>query len=310
MAGIIGRSMSLVARVKKLKEKRNAVILAHNYQVPEVQDVADFVGDSLGLSMQATRTEADVIVFCGVDFMAESAKVLNPSKKVLLPELDAQCPMAAMLDVEGLLDLKAKHPKAEVVGYVNSSAATKAEMDVCCTSSNAVKVVSSMRSKKVIFVPDENLGKWVQRWVHDKEIILWPGFCPTHNSVTPAQVLKEKELHPKAKVIAHPECRPEVLDIADAVKSTEGMIKLVKESADKEFVIVTEQELLHRLRKEAPGKKFYPIPGMICPNMKRIDLRSVLRSLDGLEHEITLPEDVIRRARVPLQRMMDIGRGD
>jgi quinolinate synthase len=310
MASIMGRSMSLVAQVKKLKAQRNAVILAHNYQVPEVQDIADFVGDSLGLSMQATRTEADVIVFCGVDFMAESAKVLNPSKTVLLPKLDAQCPMAAMLDVEGLLELKQRHPGAEVVGYVNSSAATKAEMDVCCTSSNAVKVVSSLWADKVIFVPDENLGKWVQRSVMDKEMILWPGFCPTHNSVTPAQVLKEKELHPQAKVLAHPECRPEVLDIADAVKSTEGMIKFVKESPYKEFIIVTERELLHRLKKETQGKRFFSIPGMVCPNMKRIDLASVLSSLEGLKHEITLPEDVMRRARVPLERMMAIGRGD
>ncbi|HUL38823.1 MAG TPA: quinolinate synthase NadA [Methanomassiliicoccales archaeon] len=302
--------MSLVAQVKKLKEERNAVILAHNYQVPEVQDVADFVGDSLGLSMQATRTEADVIVFCGVDFMAESAKVLNPSKTVLLPRLDAQCPMAAMLDVEGLLGLKRQHSDAEVVGYVNTSAATKAEMDICCTSSNAVKVVSSLRSKKVIFVPDENLGKWVQRTVKDKEMILWPGFCPTHNSVTPDKVLREKEQHPEARVVAHPECRPEVLDIADAVKSTEGMIKYVKESPDREFIIVTEKELLHRLKKEAPGKKFHSIPGMVCPNMKRTDLAAVLSALQELKHEIVLPEDVMRRARIPLERMMAVGRGD
>jgi quinolinate synthase len=302
--------MSLVAQIKKLKAERNAVILAHNYQLPEVQDVADFVGDSLGLSMQATRTEADVIVFCGVDFMAESAKVLNPSKTVLLPKLDAQCPMAAMLDVDGLLGLKSQHPDAEVVGYVNTSAATKAEMDICCTSSNAVKVVSSLKSKKVIFVPDENLGKWVQRSVKDKEMILWPGFCPTHNSVTPAQVLKEKGAHPEAKVLAHPECRPEVLDTADAVKSTEGMIKFVKESTNKEFIIVTEKELLHRLKKEAPEKRFFSIPGMVCPNMKRIDLAAVLASLNDMKHEIILPEEVMRRARIPLERMMAVGRGD
>jgi quinolinate synthase len=302
--------MSLVAQVKKLKTDRNAIILAHNYQLPEVQDVADFVGDSLGLSMQATLTEADVIVFCGVDFMAESAKVLNPSKTVLLPKLDAQCPMAAMLDVDGLLGLKRQHPDAEVVGYVNTSAATKAEMDICCTSSNAVKVVSSLKSKKVIFVPDENLGKWVQRSVKDKEMILWPGYCPTHNSVTPAQVLREKGAHPEAKVLAHPECRPEVLDTADAVKSTEGMIKFVKESTNKEFIIVTEKELLHRLKKEAPGKRFFSIPGMVCPNMKRTDLAAVLASLKDMKHEIILPEEVMRRARMPLERMMAVGRGD
>lgn len=303
-------NMSLVARVKELKEDRNAVILAHNYQLPEVQDVADFVGDSLGLSIQATKAKADVIVFCGVDFMAESAKVLNPSKTVLLPELDAQCPMAGMLDVDGLLRLKARHPDAEVVGYVNTSAATKAEMDICCTSSNAVKVVSSLSSNKVIFVPDENLGKWVQRSVKDKEMILWPGFCPTHNAVTPDQVLRQKELHLKALVIAHPECRSEVLDIADAVRSTEGTIKFVKESPAKDFIIVTEKELLHRLKKEAPGKRFHAIPGMVCPSMKRINLNSVANALESLRNETTLPEDVMQRARLPLERMMAIGRGD
>jgi quinolinate synthase len=214
------------------------------------------------------------------------------------------------LDVDGLLGLKRQHPDAEVVGYVNTSAATKAEMDICCTSSNAVKVVSSLRSKKVIFVPDENLGKWVQRSVKDKEMILWPGFCPTHNSVTPVQVLREKEAHPEAKVLAHPECRPEVLDVADAVKSTEGMIKFVKESPNKEFIIVTEKELLHRLKKEAPGKRFFSIPGMICPNMKRTDLAAVLTSLKDMKYEITLPEEVMRRAREPLERMMAVGRGD
>lgn len=294
----------------ELKRERNAVILAHNYQMPEVQDVADFVGDSLGLSVQATKTRADVIVFCGVDFMAESAKVLNPAKTVLLPELEAQCPMAAMLDVEGLRKLKARHPDAEVVGYVNTSAATKAEMDVCCTSSNAVKVVSSLESRKVIFVPDENLGRWVQRSVPKKEMVLWPGYCPTHNSVTPAQVLKEKEHHPKARIVAHPECRPEVLDLADAVRSTEGMINYVRDSPDWEFIIVTERELLHRLKKEASGKRFYSIPGMICPNMKRIGLGSVVASLESMKEEVVLPDDILERARRPLERMMAIGRGD
>lgn len=302
--------MSLQDKVQRLRDERNAVILAHNYQLPEVQDVADFVGDSLGLSIQASKTKAELIIFCGVDFMAESAKVLNPSKTVLLPEWEAQCPMAAMLDVEGLMELKREHPDAAVVGYVNTSAATKAEMDVCCTSSNAVKVVNSLKEKKVIFVPDENLGKWVQRSIKDKEMILWPGFCPTHNAVTKGQVMEQKELHPRALVLAHPECRPEVLDLADAVRSTEGIIKFVKESQAGDFIIVTERELLHRLRKEAPGKHFHAIPGMICPNMKRIKLSSVAIALESMTNEISLPEDVMRRAWVPLERMMAIGRGD
>ena len=302
--------MSLQERVLRLKEERDAVILAHNYQLPEVQDIADFVGDSLGLSMQAAKTHAKVIVFCGVDFMAESAKVLNPARTVLLPELKAQCPMAAMLDVEGLMELKAKFPDAAVVGYVNTSAATKAEMDICCTSSNAVKVVQSLRESRVIFVPDENLGMWVQRSVRDKELILWPGFCPTHASITPEQILQQQRFHPKAAVVAHPECRPEVLDLADAVRSTEGMIRFVSESDKQEFIIATEKELVHRLKKEAPGKIFHTIPGAVCPNMKRTTLTSVLKALENLQHEIVLTEDIMKRAREPLERMMKVGRGD
>jgi quinolinate synthase len=302
--------MSLQEQILKVKEERDAVILAHNYQIPEVQDIADFVGDSLGLSMQAAKTHAKVIVFCGVDFMAESAKVLNPCKTVLLPELNAQCPMAAMLDVEGLLELKAKHTDAAVVGYVNTSAATKAEMDICCTSSNAVKVVLSLKERKAIFVPDENLGMWVQRSVRDKELILWPGFCPTHASITPEQIAQSKRLHPHAQVVAHPECRPEVLDLADAVRSTEGMIRFVSECEAKEFIIATEKELVHRLKKEAPGKAFHTIPGTVCPNMKRTNLNSILRALEEMRHEILLPEDIMRRAKVPLERMMKVGRGD
>ncbi len=300
--------MSVEQRIAELKTRRNAVILAHNYQRPEVQDIADFVGDSLGLSLQATETKAEVIVFCGVDFMAESAKVLNPEKKVLLPEFEAQCPMAEMLDVPGLLELKAKHPGASVVSYVNTSAAAKAESDICCTSSNAVKVVQSLDAKKIIFVPDENLGKWVKRSVPDKEYILWPGYCPTHNSITAPMVKVAMAAHPGAKVVAHPECRPEVLDLADAVCSTEGMIKFVKGSDSPEFIIVTEQELLHRLKKLAPTKVFHNIPGAVCPNMKRITLDSVLRALTNSTYEVTLPVEVMNRARVPLERMMRVGR--
>jgi quinolinate synthase len=297
-------------RIRELKRERNAVILAHNYQRPEVQDVADFVGDSLGLSVEAAQTDAKVIVFCGVDFMAESAKILSPDKMVLHPEKEAMCPMAAMLDAHALRELKGKHPGAVAVGYVNTSAEVKAELDVCCTSSNAVKVVASLKAKKVIFVPDENLGKWVMRFVKDKEFILWPGFCPTHDSIKPEQIVDMKKLHPEAVVVAHPECRPEVLDLADAVRSTEGMIKFVAVSDKAEFIIATEQELTHRLRKVAPGKTFYPIPGAVCPNMKRITLRSVAESLQHLQHEVTLRPDLIERARVPLERMMAIGRGD
>jgi quinolinate synthase len=302
--------MSLKDDVQKIKQERNAVILAHNYQVPEVQDIADFVGDSLGLSLQASKTDADIIVFCGVDFMAESAKVLSPKKTVLLPEIGAQCPMAAMLDVEGLLAMKRAHPGAAVVGYVNTSAATKAEMDICCTSSNAIKVVSSLPSKEIIFVPDENLGKWVQRSVPNKVFHLWPGFCPTHHSISAAVIEGMKSRFPRARVVAHPECRMEVLDLADAVRSTEGTIKYVRESEYQEFIIATEKELVYRLAKENPRKVFHAVPGAVCPNMKKISLPSILSALEEMKYEITLSSEVMERARIPLERMMAVGRGD
>lgn len=302
--------MSYPERVLELKKEKDAVILAHNYQRPEIQDVADFVGDSLGLSMQATKVDSKVIVFCGVDFMAESAKILNPDKTVVHPERRAKCPMAAMCDVEGLLKLRRKHPDAKVVGYVNTTAACKAEMDVCCTSSNAVKVVKSVESNKVIFVPDENLGKYVQRFVKDKEIVLWPGFCPTHDRISPEMILKLKREHPEAFVVVHPECRPEVIDIADAVKSTEGMVKLIKSSDRKEFIIGTERELIHRLKKESPEKIFYSVPGAVCPTMKMITMKSLIRALETLQPTIEIDPEIMDRARAPLERMMEIGRGD
>ncbi|MDD1773304.1 MAG: quinolinate synthase NadA [Methanomassiliicoccales archaeon] len=302
--------MSERDRILELKNEKNAVILAHNYQRPEIQDLADFVGDSLGLSMQAGKVDAKVIIFCGVDFMAESAKILNPEKRVVHPVPGAKCPMAAMCDAEGLVRLKGAHPDAKVVGYVNTTASCKAQMDICCTSSNAVKVVQSLDSKKVIFVPDENLGKYVQRYVKDKEIILWPGFCPTHDRITAEKILKAKKEHPGAVVIVHPECRPEVIDLADAVRSTEGIIKFVKSSDRREFIIGTERELIYRLKKENPGKLFHAIPGAVCPTMKMITIKSVLRALETLEPVVEIDPETMERARVPLQRMMDIGRGD
>ncbi len=302
--------MSLRDEVQRLKKKRNAIILAHNYQMPEVQDIADFVGDSLGLSQQAAKTDADVIVFCGVDFMAESAKILSPQKTVLLPELLATCPMSAMIDSAALVEMKRQHPKAESVAYVNTSAATKAEVDICCTSSNAIKVVASLTAKEVIFVPDANLGYWVQRTEKQKKLILWPGFCPTHDSITPEMIAAQKRLHPKAVVLAHPECRPPVLDMADAVRSTEGMINFAKDSEADEFIIATEGEMTYRLHKLLPTKRFYSLPGVTCPNMKRTDLRSVVNALEKMQHEIIIPEDILKRARLPLERMMAVGRGD
>jgi quinolinate synthase len=296
-------------RILELKKERNAVILAHNYQVPEIQEIADFVGDSLGLAMAATKTDAAVIVFCGVDFMAESAKILNPSKTVLHPEPKAKCPMAAMCDPHGVRMLKKDFPRADVVAYVNTSAECKAEADVCCTSSNAVKVVNSLNSELAIFIPDENLASFVQRST-EKDIIPWPGYCPTHESITVEKLKKLKEEHPHAAIVVHPECRPDVIDMADAVKSTEGMLTYVKQSSKSEFIIGTEQEMLYRLRKESPDKTFYSVPGAVCPTMKLITLENVLAALESMSPEVTLKPELIERARKPLQRMMDIGRGD
>lgn len=296
-------------RISELKKERNAVILAHNYQVPEIQDIADFVGDSLGLAMAASKTAADVIVFCGVDFMAESAKILNPSKIVLHPEPKAKCPMAAMCEPKGVRMLKKDFPRAEVVAYVNTSAECKVEADICCTSSNAVKVVNSLNSDLVIFIPDENLASFVQRST-EKDVIPWPGYCPTHESITVDKLKKLKEEHPKATILVHPECRPDVIDMADATRSTEGMIQFAKESPKTEFIIGTEQEMLYRLRKECPGKTFYSVPGAVCPTMKLITLDNILAALESMSPEVILDPVLMDKARKPLQRMMDVGRGD
>lgn len=296
-------------RIVELKKERNAVILAHNYQLPEVQDIADFLGDSLGLALAAANTTADVIVFCGVDFMAESAKILNPNKTVLHPETKAKCPMAAMCEPKGLRLLKKDFPRAEVVAYVNTSAECKAEADVCCTSSNAVKVVNSLDSDLVIFVPDENLASYAQRST-DKDIIPWPGYCPTHESITVEKLMKLKEEHPSAAIVVHPECRPDVIDIADAVHSTDGMLGYVQGSERTEFIIGTELDMTYRLSKENPEKRFYSVPGAICPTMKLITLENIITALESMSPEIALDPVLMERARKPLQRMMDIGRGE
>jgi quinolinate synthase len=297
-------------RIQELKREKNAVVLAHNYQPPEIQEIADFVGDSLGLSVQATRTTADVIIFCGVDFMAESAKVLNPSKTVILPEPQAKCPMAAMCDAESLHEVREKYPEAVVVSYVNTSAACKAETDVCCTSSNAVKVVSKIDARQILFVPDCNLGYYVQRFFPEKEIIVWPGFCPTHDLISPEAIALLKKSHPKALVLVHPECRPEVIDMADKVASTEGILNFARSSDAKEFIIATEGTMTYRLGKENPGKAFYALDSAVCPTMKMITRQMIIRSLETLRPAIELPEDVMDKARKPLERMMEIGRGE
>jgi quinolinate synthase len=296
----------LIERIKELKRKRNAVILAHYYSRPEVQDIADFVGDSLGLSQEAVRQTADVIVFCGVHFMGESAAILCPDKTVLLPEIDATCPMADMVDIEGLKSEKEKNPEALVVCYVNSSAAIKAESYICCTSANAVEVVNSLEADEVIFVPDKNLAAYVEART-DKRIIPWEGHCPTHHQILREDVLKMKEKHPEAKFIAHPECRPEVLELADHIASTRGMIMYAKNSPAKEFIIGTECGLLHGLHKAAPEKKYYCISEFACcPSMKMINLERVLISLEKIQHIVTIPSDIRIRAKKALDRMLAV----
>jgi quinolinate synthase len=247
-------------------------------------------------------------VFCGVDFMAESAKILNPEKTVLHPNLKAKCPMAAMVDPESLRALKAEHPGAPVVSYVNTSAEVKAETDICCTSANAVKIVQSLPDKKIIFVPDTNLGLYVQRFVKDKEIILWPGYCPTHVNITKKDLQELRKKHPDAEILVHPECSPDVIDFADHAFSTEGIIKHVIASPKNEFIIGTEENMLHRLRKEAPGKVFYSSPNAACPNMREITLEDVRDALLKMQFKIEIPADVIKRAKVPLERMLAAGR--
>ncbi|KUG23495.1 quinolinate synthetase [hydrocarbon metagenome] len=302
--------MNIIDKIKILKKEKNAVILAHNYQLPEVQDIADFIGDSLGLSIEAARTDAATIIFCGVHFMAETAKILSPQKIVLLPDKDAGCPMADMIDAESLKALQAKHPDAITVCYVNTTAEVKAFCDYCCTSANAVKIaqniLSNHKNKEIIFIPDKYLAQYVSAQVkHD--FIIWEGYCPTHAKILPDNILQAKKLHPKAKVIVHPECRPTVTSLADVVASTEGMSKYIKKSPEKEFIIGTEIGIIHRIKKENPDKYFYPVAETaICPNMKRITLEKVLWSLEDLSYEITVPPDIIEKARLSIERMLKI----
>ena len=298
--------MELVKKIKKLQKERHAVILAHNYQLPEVQDIADFVGDSLGLSVQASKTDADVIVFCGVHFMAETAKILSPEKRVLLPDKDSACPMADMINADQLRKLKAAHPGAKVLCYVNTSAEVKAECDMCCTSSNAVKIVREAFAKdeEIIFVPDKYLAHYVASQA-GRDFITWKGFCPTHARILPEAIVEQKRLHPQAKVIVHPENRPEVIALADAVLSTGGMSTFAHKDSAEEFIVGTEIGILHRLQKENPGKKFYRVSDVaVCPNMKRTTLEKVLWSLEEMTFEIEVPEETAARARDSIKKML------
>lgn len=299
----------LKQKIAELKKKRNAVIVVHNYQREEIQDIADYIGDSLELARSVINVDADVIVFCGVHFMAESAAILNPEKKVLLPVKEAGCSMADMVTAEKLKLLKQQHPDAAVVCYVNSSARVKAESDICCTSSNAIEVVRALPHKKIIFVPDKNLGAYIQNNVKEKEIISWHGFCPTHIRLTEEEVLEAKKNYPEAKFIAHPECCPSVLALADAVLSTAGMFKYVKKSSAKEFIIGTERGLVYRLKKENPDKNFYlPSEHLVCANMKLITLGWVAHSLEFMVHEIKVPEEIRIKAKISLEKMLEVSK--
>lgn len=297
----------LVDKIKELKAKRKAIILAHNYQPGEIQDIADFTGDSLGLSIEASKTDAEVIVFCGVLFMAETAAILSPNKTVLLPDKLAGCPMADMITAQQLEALKAKYPDALVVCYVNSTAEVKAASDYCCTSSNAVKLVNQLpKNKKIIFVPDQHLGKFVQEQT-DRNLILWPGFCPTHMRILAADIEAARKTHPQAWVLAHPECGPEVRAMADALLSTGQMLAFAGKSEKKEFIIATEEGILHSLKKRYPHKKFYPVSEKaVCPNMKKITLEKVLWSLQDMQYVIQVEPQIRDKARRALNRMLEV----
>ncbi|MCX8030103.1 MAG: quinolinate synthase [Thermodesulfovibrionales bacterium] len=321
---------SLKEEIFRLKEEKNAIILAHNYQREEVQDIADFIGDSLELSRTAATKPCDVIVFCGVHFMAESASILSPQKTVLLPEIDATCPMADMIEVRStrkvwktfpgydtqpsfvfpheytLMDMKNQYPEAPVVSYVNTTADVKAESYICCTSANVVQVIESLDVDTVICVPDRNLSMWAQKHTK-KKIITWDGFCHVHDRITIKDVIKARSLHPNALFMAHPECRIEVLEAADHVTSTSGMLRYAKASSAKEFIVGTETGLIHRLKKENPDKVFYPLrKDMICPNMKKTTLKSVLNALKKMEFVIKVPEQIRVPAKEALDRMLKI----
>jgi len=299
----------LQVEIRRLAQERKALILAHNYQPPEIQEIADLVADSLELSLRASRTEARVIVFCGVRFMAETAAIVSPEKIVLFPNPEAGCAMADMITPEDVRALREKHPGAPVVTYVNSYAEVKAESDICCTSANVVRVIASLPQKEIICLPDMNLARYAQRYFPDKKIIYHEGFCPFHDVLTPEEVKRAKEAHPGALFVAHPECRPEVIDLADHVASTSGMLRFCRESEHREFIIGTEVGLLYPLRKQNPDKKFYPASEkMLCEAMKITTLELVHRALETLEPRVEVPEEIRTRALRAVKRMLEIPR--
>ena len=305
--GFVKDLEELTAKILKLKKEMNAIILSHNYQRPEVQDIADFRGDSLELARKATQVDCEVIVFCGVHFMAESAAILNPARTVLLAEGTAGCPMADMIDADDLQEWKERYPNATVVAYINTSAVVKAGSDICCTSANAVRVVESVPNDEILFIPDQNLGHFVSTKTQ-KRMILYPGFCVTHHRLKPEQVQMAKRLYPEAKVVVHPECTPEVIALADAVCSTSQMLRYVKDSSAQTFLIGTEAGLVYRMRQENPDKTFYCISNaLLCPNMKKTTLDKVAKTMELRRNVIRVPEEIRVRAKRVLDRMLEIG---
>ena len=300
-------------RILELKNKHNALILAHYYQPGDVQDIADMVGDSYGLAKKSADTDADIIVFCGVRFMAESAKILNPSRTVILPAPDAGCPMADMATAKDVLELKKKYPSAAVVCYVNTSAEVKAECDVCCTSSNAVNVIKNLKQQQILFLPDQNLGGYVAAKCPEKDIILYDGYCIVHHQIERDEILKAKGDHPDAEVLVHPECRQAVVSLSDFVGSTAQIILYAKQSDCKKFIIATEEGILHQLKKSNPNKTFYlASPRFVCADMKKNTLQDVLDAFEAIdagapENVVDLDPLIIQRARKSLDRMLEIG---
>ena len=288
---------SIITEIKKLKKEKNAVILAHCYQNAEIDEVADYVGDSLYLSQMAAKTNADIIVFAGVYFMAQTAKILNPDKKVLLPRLESGCLMADMINLQQLREFKAKNPGIPTVCYINSTAEVKTECDICCTSSNALKIVKSLNAPRVNFLPDTYLGKWVESQLEGTEVVTYPGFCPTHLRIKPDDIIEAKKKYPKAKVLAHPECHQEVVKLADFTGSTTGIMKFAAESSEKQFIIATEKGVVDRLKRDYPEKDFILIKdNIICPNMKWNTLEDIYNSLKHMQYEINVDKEIAQKA--------------
>lgn len=300
---------SIIEKINELKRKKNAVILAHCYQNIEIDEVADYVGDSLYLSQMAAKTNADIIVFAGVYFMAQTAKILSPNKKVLLPRLESGCLMADMVNLQQLREFKSKHPNIPTVCYINSTAEVKSECDICCTSSNAIKIVESLKTDKVLFLPDTYLGKWVESKLDGVEVITYPGYCPTHLRIKADDILKMRELYPNAKILTHPECHKSVTEISDYVGSTTGIMKYAKESDAKQFVIATEKGVYDRLKRDIPEKEFIMVKdNIICPNMKWHTLDDIYNALLNEEHEIFVDKTLANKALRCIDRMLEVSK--